>query len=198
MSDQPIRLHLADDPPLERADAVRNREAVLAAALRLVNHCGVDAVSMDAVAAEAGVGKGTLFRRFGSRQGLMAAVLNQSETEWQASVLSGPPPLGPGAPHMERLLAFGRSRLHLNLTHAALIRAAGQSGSRSYAAVSFAAMHVRHLLGELDVRGDIALLATSLLAPLEVPILEQQVHRENISPERIERAWTDLVRRVVG
>ena len=36
-------------------------------------------------------------------------------------------------------------------------------------------MHTRHLMGELGVRGDIALLATALLAPLEVPILEQQV-----------------------
>jgi AcrR family transcriptional regulator len=192
----PISLHLADDPPPERADAARNRHAVLAAALRLVDHCGVDAVSMDAVATEAGVGKGTLFRRFGSRQGLMAAVLNESETQWQAAVLSGPPPLGPGAPPMGRLLEFGHSRLHLNLTHAALIRAAGRAGARSYAAVSFSAMHVRYLLGELGVRGDIALLATSLLAPLEVPILEQQVNQEGISLARIEAAWDDLVRRV--
>ena len=193
----PVELHLADDPPPERADAVRNRHAVLAAALRLVDHCGVDSVSMDAVAAEAGVGKGTLFRRFGSRQGLMAAVLNQSETQWQAAVLSGPPPLGPGAPSRERLLEFGHSRLHLNLTHGALIRAAGQAGSRSYAAVSFSALHVRYLLGELGVRGDVPLLATSLLAPLEVPILEQQVHREHISLDRIQAGWDDLVARVV-
>ena len=51
---------------------------------------------MDAVAAAAGVGKGTVFRRFESREGLMAALLNHSETEWQAAVISGPPPLGPG------------------------------------------------------------------------------------------------------
>ncbi|HXH77783.1 helix-turn-helix domain-containing protein [Nocardioides sp.] len=193
----PLSLHLADDPPPERADAARNRHAVLAAALRLVDHCGVDAVSMDAVAAEAGVGKGTLFRRFGSRQGLMAAVLNQSETQWQAAVLSGPAPLGPGAPARDRLIEFGHTRLRLNLTHGALIRAADRAGSRSYAAASFSAMHVRYLLGELGVRGDIALLATSLLAPLEVPILEQQVHQEHISLDRIEAAWDDLVGRVI-
>lgn len=193
----PLSLRLADDPPPERADAARNRHAVLTAALRLVDHCGVDAVSMDAVATEAGVGKGTLFRRFGNRQGLMAAVLNQSETQWQEAVLSGPAPLGPGAPARDRLLAFGHSRLHLNLTHGALIRAAGRAGSRSYAAVSFSAMHVRYLLGELGVRGDIALLATSLLAPLEVPLLEQQVHQEHVSTGRIQAAWDDLVGRVI-
>lgn len=191
-------LPLADEPAPERADAARNREAILAAALRLVEARGVGCLTMDAVAAEAGVGKGTLFRRFESREGLMAAVLNESETAWQASVISGPPPLGPGAPPMERLLAFGRSRLRTNLTHADLIAAAGRPGTRSAAAVSFANMHVRYLLGELGVRGDLLMLATALLAPLEMVVLEQQVTREQLPLERIEAGWDDLVRRVVG
>ena len=190
-------LPLADQPAHERADAARNREAILAAALRLVDRLGVEAVSMEAVAVEAGVGKGTVFRRFETREGLMAAVLNTSETDWQAAVLSGPPPLGPGAAPLERLLAFGHSRLRLNLTHGALIRAAGQSGARSYAAVSFASMHVRYLLGQLGVGGDLPVLATALLAPLEVVVLEQQVTLEHMSIERIERGWDDVVRRVV-
>lgn len=57
-------------PPRERADAARNRAKVLAAATKLFAEEGVEAVSMDAVAAEAGVGKGTLFRRFGDKAGL--------------------------------------------------------------------------------------------------------------------------------
>ena len=101
----------------ERRDAARNREALLVAAQGLVEHYGVDAVTMDAVAAAAGVGKGTVFRRFESREGLMAALLDHSETAWQASVMSGPPPLGPGAEPWERLMAFGRSRLDTTLTH---------------------------------------------------------------------------------
>jgi AcrR family transcriptional regulator len=153
---------------------------------------------MDTVASEAGVGKGTLFRRFESREGLMAAVLNTSETRFQASVIGGPPPLGPGAPPMERLLAFGRARLRTNLTHARLIEAAGRAGSRSVAALSFANMHVRFLLRELGVEGDLPLLATALLAPLEVVVLQQQVDQEQIPVERIEAGWDDLVRRVVG
>lgn len=194
----PIELPRADEPPRERADAARNREALLAAAERLIGRCGIDGVTMEAVAAEAGVGKGTVFRRFDSREGLMAAVLDRSETAWQHAVISGPPPLGPGAPPMERLLAFGHSRLRLNLEHGRLIRAAGRSGARSYAAVSFAAMHVRHLLGALGVAGDLSLLATALLAPLEVPILEQQTDREHMEVARIEAGWDDLVRRVVS
>lgn len=192
-----IDLPLADEPPRERADAARNREALLAAAERLIDRCGIDAVTMDGVATEARVGKGTVFRRFASREGLMAAVLNRSETAWQQAVLSGAPPLGPGAPPLERMLAFGHSRLRLNVEHARLIQAAGRAGAPSYAAVSFASMHVRYLLGELGVRGDLSLLATALLAPLEVPILEQQTDREHMALDRIEAGWDDLVRRVV-
>jgi AcrR family transcriptional regulator len=189
---------MADSAPLERADAARNREILMAAASRLVDQCGVDSVTMDAVAEEAGVGKGTVFRRFESRAGLMAALLDHTETAWQAGVISGPPPLGPGAEPLDRLLAFGRSRIDLHLRHSDLIRAAGASGSRPYAAYSFAAMHVRYLLGELGVHGDIPLLATALLAPLELVILDQLVEKEDVSLERIHTAWADLVRRVVA
>lgn len=193
---EPHLLPLLGAPPVERRDAARNRELLLGAAQELVERCGPGAVTMDAVAAAAGVGKGTVFRRFDSREGLMAALLDHSETEWQAQVMSGPPPLGPGAEPWERLLAFGRSRLETTLVHAELIRAAGRAGTRSYAAWSFAAMHVRYLLGELGVTGDLPMLAVALLAPLEVPILEQQVDIEGFPVDRVLDGWVDLARRL--
>ena len=198
MSAVPIELPRADQQPLERSDAARNREALLAAAQRLSDHCGVEAVTMDAVAHEAGVGKGTVFRRFESREGLMAAVLNRSETEWQSSVIGGPAPLGPHDDPMARLLAFGHSRVRLNLMHGELIRAAGHPGARSLAVESFVAMHVRYLLTELHVTGDLPLLATALMAPLEAPILEQQVRVEGLDVDRVFHGWADLARRVVS
>lgn len=183
----------------ERSDAARNREALLVAAQRLVDTCGVEAVTMDAVAASAGVGKGTVFRRFRSRAGLMAALLDQFEADWQAQVIGGPPPLGPGAPPRERLLAFGRSRLDQNLRGAALIRAALDGAlTRNYAVYSFAATHLRYLLGQLEVAGDIALLATDLMAPLEVVILQQQMEIEGMNVERIAAGWEDLAERVIS
>jgi AcrR family transcriptional regulator len=196
MTERPL-LPLLDDRPRERSDAARNRAALLRAAQEIAETCGYDAVTMDAVAAQAGVGKGTVFRRFESREGLMGALLDASESEWQASVMSGPPPLGPGAPPMDRLLAFGRSRLDIVLQHADLIRNAGFGGAtRSFAAYSFAATHVRYLLGELGVHGDIALLAVALLAPLELPILDQQVRLEHVDVERIHAGWADLAYRI--
>ena len=195
MTDRPL-LPILGQELRERSDAARNREALLEAAARLVDQCGVDAVTMDAVAQEAGVGKGTVFRRFRSRAGLMAALLDQLEADWQGQVLGGPPPLGPGAPPRERLLAFGRSRLEQNLQSAALIRAASNAPVRNYAAYSFTATHVRYLLDELEVAGDIALLAVALLAPLEIAILEQQTEIEGMSVDRIVAGWEDLVDRI--
>lgn len=198
MSERPL-LPILGQEMRERSDAARNREALLDAAQRLVDHCGVDGVTMDAVAEAAGVGKGTVFRRFGSRSGLMAALLDQFEADWQASVISGPPPLGPGAPPRERLLAFGRSRLEQNLRGAALFRAAASAApARNYAVYSFAATHLRYLLDELDVAGDIALLATALMAPLEVPILEQQIEVEGMDVDRIATGWEDLADRIIA
>jgi AcrR family transcriptional regulator len=72
----------------ERRDAIRNRQAVLAAAYRLICDNGVDHVSMQDIAAEAGVGKGTPFRHFGDRQGLIAALFDQLTEDWQPGALT--------------------------------------------------------------------------------------------------------------
>ncbi|MFD0075479.1 TetR/AcrR family transcriptional regulator [Streptomyces sp. NPDC127166] len=120
-SAMPLEL-LRTPPPKERADAARNRVAVLEAAARLFAEQGVEAVSMDQVAAAAGVGKGTLFRRFGDKSGLAAALLDARERVLQEAILHGPPPLGPGAPDEERLAAFLDAYFDYLLEHLALVR----------------------------------------------------------------------------
>lgn len=122
-SGSPVPLELLrTPPPKERADAARNRAAVLEAAARLFAEQGVETVSMDQVAAAAGVGKGTLFRRFGDKSGLATALLDARERVLQEAVLSGPPPLGPGAPADERLAAFLDAYFDFLLEHLALVR----------------------------------------------------------------------------
>ncbi|MDQ3629023.1 MAG: TetR/AcrR family transcriptional regulator [Actinomycetota bacterium] len=90
----------------ERADAARNRLRVLAAAERLFAQRGVPGVTMDDVAAAAGVGKGTVYRRFVDKGGLAVALLDDRERDLQQQILTGPPPLGPGADPAGRLAAF--------------------------------------------------------------------------------------------
>ena len=108
---------LGQEPHRERADAAANRQKVLTAAARLIRERGVDAVTMDDIAAAAGVGKGTLFRRFTDKSGLAAALIDDRERRLQARLLSGPPPLGPGAPPRVRLDAFVRAYVqHLRTT----------------------------------------------------------------------------------
>jgi AcrR family transcriptional regulator len=108
--------------PKERSDALRNRTAVLEAARKLFAEQGVEAVSMDQIAGAAGVGKGTLFRRFGNKSGLAAALLDSQARILQETILHGPPPLGPGAPADERLAAFVGAYLDYLLQHLDLVR----------------------------------------------------------------------------
>ncbi|BCJ31182.1 TetR/AcrR family transcriptional regulator [Actinocatenispora sera] len=90
----------------ERADAARNRAAILRATEELLAREDAEHVSVDAVAAAAGVGKGTVFRRFGSRAGLLRALVDERMDDLSRRIRTGPPPLGPGAPAVERLTAF--------------------------------------------------------------------------------------------
>jgi AcrR family transcriptional regulator len=62
-------------PPVLRADAARNRRRLLEAAARVFAERGLDA-GVDEIAREAGVGIGTLYRRFPTKDDLIAAVLD--------------------------------------------------------------------------------------------------------------------------
>ena len=53
---------------------------------------------MQDVACAAGVGMGTMYRRFGDRAGLTFALLSERHRAFQEQLLRGAPPLGPGAP----------------------------------------------------------------------------------------------------
>jgi AcrR family transcriptional regulator len=64
----------APEPGPLRADARRNRESLLAAALATVTERGADDISLEEVARRAGVGIGTLYRHFPGRQALLEAV----------------------------------------------------------------------------------------------------------------------------
>lgn len=108
--------------PKERADAARNRRAILDATAALLAEHGAEAVTMERVAAAAGVGKGTVFHRFGNRAGLLHEMVAESALTLMTAVTEGPPPLGPGAPAADRLVAFFEAMARLVIDHLELMK----------------------------------------------------------------------------
>ncbi|MFC5821405.1 TetR/AcrR family transcriptional regulator [Nonomuraea harbinensis] len=157
---------LLKPPPKERADAARNRAAVLEAAARLFAEHGVEAVSMDQVAAAAGVGKGTLFRRFGDKSGLAAALLDARERVLQEAILHGPPPLGPGAAAGERLAAFVDAYFDYLLEHLDLIRMSETAAPGARYRIGAYRFWHRHVAILLDGTPDPDYTAHAVLAAL--------------------------------
>jgi polyketide synthase 12 len=188
-------------PREERADAARNRAHLIEVARRMVAEVGIENVTMDALAEQAGLGKGTVFRRFGSRAGIFLALLDEEEVEFQRRVLSGPPPLGPGASPVDRLVAFGRARMEFLLERTALARAALDPAQPAPIGRSPSLFHVQTLLRAAcpDTSANGA-LALQLTAALEGPIL-LYIHAPGRAgsgsmPDHLADSWKTLVERV--
>jgi AcrR family transcriptional regulator len=185
-----------------RADAARNRAHLLATARRMLAEQGPDRLTMDALAERAGLGKGTVFRRFGTRAGIFAALLDDDEEAFQLQVLTGPPPLGPGAAPLERLIAYGRARTGFLIDHSDIARASldGHQPIPAGAESPLSRVHIRVLLGQMDLDGaDLDMLALQLTAALDGPLLLYLSASDLSSApqaERIAQSWQDLVQRV--
>ena len=87
-----------------RADAQRNRDVLLAAARAVFARLGTD-VPLEVVAQEAGIGRGTLYRHFPSREHMLAAIMrdNAAVLEGKARELAEAPGLPDGLPDWLRL-----------------------------------------------------------------------------------------------
>lgn len=195
----PHALPISDEAPQERGDAARNRTLLLEAARRLITERGADAVTTDDIAAAAGVGKGTLFRRFGSRAGLMIVLLDEDEKVQQQGFLFGPPPLGPGAPPLERLIAYGRARLKFVKAHQALLSDANRDPQMRFNAP--ATLHHRHvtvLLEDASTTGDLDAQAAALLALLDADYVHHQLTEGGRTLKSLGEAWETLARKLCG
>ena len=201
--DQPV---IWGAPPAERADAARNRLHLLTTARNMLAEQGPDRLTMDALARRAGLGKGTVFRRFGTRAGIFQALLDDDERAFQQQVLAGPPPLGPGAAPLERLIAYGRARAGFLLGRREIARAA-LDGSQPIPAgrrTPMSQVHIRMLLGQLSPRPgglDLDMLTIQLAAALDGPVLlylssDELTDAVDSHERRIGQAWQDLVERV--
>jgi AcrR family transcriptional regulator len=194
-----VGLPVTDPAPTERGDAARNRVLLLAAARRLIDEHGADTVTMDDVAAAAGVGKGTLFRRFGSRAGLMMVLLDEDEKAEQQAFMFGPPPLGPGAPPLVRLLAYGRERLRFTWDHRMLLSDANSDPQMRFnAPATLHRTHLRMLLEEAGTAGDLDAQTDALMALLDADYVTHQVNDLGRSLQLQGDAWESLARKLCG
>jgi AcrR family transcriptional regulator len=192
-------LPVTDPVPTERGDAARNRGLLLDAARRLVAERGADAVTMDDIATAAGVGKGTLFRRFGSRSGLMIVLLDEDEKVEQQAFMFGPPPLGPEAPPLERLIAYGRERLRFVWDHLALLSEVGHDpATRFNAPATLHRTHVKMLLETAGTTGDLDAQADALIALFDADYVAHQVVDLDRDLQRQADAWEGLARKLVA
>ncbi|MFF4320673.1 TetR/AcrR family transcriptional regulator [Streptomyces sp. NPDC001568] len=183
--------------PGRRADAVRNRAQILAAAEQLFTEREPRSVTMDQIAKAAGVGRATLYRRFPDPAAIAATLLDEDERILQERLAYGPPPLGPGAPPDQRLAAFYAAAVehlerHLPLTLGIL------PGPGRFAAATYGQWraHVRGLLGAAGA-ADPEVSVDVLLSPLAPEVYQFQRHTLGFPPERIAETLGRLARGVL-
>ncbi|REH18414.1 transcriptional regulator, TetR family [Streptomyces sp. 2114.2] len=192
-------------PRSERADAVRNRKRLLQTAREMIAEHGTQKVTMDALAERAGLGKGTVFRRFGTRAGIFQALLDEDEQAFQEQVLSGPAPLGPGAGPAERLIAYGRARIAFLLDHHAIARAClDRTQPIPVGGATMTRPHIRMLLGQTRPAPPyLDTLAVQLTAALEGPLLlylsmdEAAAAPAPDTGNPLAESWQNLIERIL-
>lgn len=174
---------------------------VLAAADALFADAGSPrTVTMDAIAAAAGVGKGTLFRAFGSRDGLLDALWAAKLAVLREAVEGGEPPLGPGAPSRDRAVAFLDALLTFKLENRHLLRAR-EVAPRLLQSEHYKWMHglLRDLIEEAAPGATVdeaSYAAHVLLAALHIDLVEELL-ASGFSIQAIRRAQAAHARAVI-
>jgi AcrR family transcriptional regulator len=181
----------------ERADAAANRRLILETAEQLFAREGVAAVTMAEIAAEAGVGKGTLYRRFDNKAELALALMDSQTSAFQDEVLAQLRAFGEeGMPFMTRLDYFLDALVLFTDRHLPLLSVVQSTGlldedreqSRPY---HWQYQTVSGLLGRAIAAGelaetiDVAYTADALLAPLRADIFRFQRQARDFNLERI-------------
>ncbi len=210
LSDSPSsgRLPIVDQeaPPPERRDAAENRLRILAAVKKLLQQRPMAEICMDEVAREAGVGKGTLYRRFEDRSALCRALLHQEATLLQNFVLGGMG-LGLGAPWLTRLDHLLRALFDFAHQHAPLLSEAQKfergPGRYDHPAHRWQRDSIVAYLERAIVAGELepldpAVTADFLLAALDPDLLlwhAQQGRGREALADAYQNLWRRLVKR---
>lgn len=193
--------------PTERKDAAANRLLIMETARNLFATQGVAAVTMADIAKEAGVGKGTLYRRFGHKGELCLALLDKQLQAFQDNTLA----------HLREMTARNETYLvQLDYFLDALVRFITANlplmceidsapGSIENLVQDVNQPHywqeltVRGLLaravmqGEITAVVDIEYLASALMATLNARVLRLQLEGQGFTVERISNGLRQLV-----
>lgn len=189
----------------ERSDAAANRTLILSTAARLFAEHGVCNVHMADIAEAAGVGKGTLYRRFANKAELCMALLDTQMREFQDAMLGRMRvQAAEHVPYLEQLAQFLDSYVELMEVHALLlveVQRRGLVDEKDNFTQPHLWLHttISALLrgairaGELPEHLDIAYLADALLAPLRADVFTFQRDGRGFSLERISAGVRSLL-----
>lgn len=181
----------------ERRDAAENRRRILDAARDLFAARGVDTVSMNQIAQAAGIGPGTLYRRYAHKGDLCAALLAESAARFHADtaplLAPGDAPLAALADLLARVAAYNEANGPLlgGMADAAW----GARRAVVYDGPVYRWLH--HLVATLLDRAvaaaecpplDVPWQADALLAPLAIDLYLFQRRARGFTPERIAAA----------
>ena len=157
-------------------------------------------VTMEAIAAAAGVGKGTLFRAFGSRDGLLDTLWAAKISALRERVENGAPPFEMGSAPQDQLIAFLDEILTFKLENRHLIRA------RELSTGLLQSSHYRWMHGKAqalieDATGEhmaaqALYTAYALLAALHIDLIEEML-ANGLSLQELRLAQAARARAVV-
>jgi AcrR family transcriptional regulator len=172
----------------ERADAIRNRAAVLDAAESLFRQGDPGRVTLARIAETAGVGKATVLRRFGDLNGLVEAVIAPKVAALRETIRTGNPPLGPGGAPGERLHAYVDALLDFVLDNRTLIRALEDRRPHAYYANPASQFWITELTERLhaaDPAADAGYLAHAVFTAMRADVIDYLRVEQHMSTDRI-------------
>ena len=199
---------LATRQRAERADAVANRHLILATAQQLFTEHGIANVCMTTIAEAAGVGKGTLYRRFANKGELCLALMDDDMRAFQNEILQMLKETY-HQPALSRLDLFLKKLVYFMDFHAPLLREVQRHGglqsvsdtpqiSSPHMWLPWLRTTVGVLLRQAEQNGetrdlDIPYLVDAILAPLSANLFMYQREILGLDLERISRGIRRLV-----
>lgn len=189
----------------ERRDAAENRQLILATATRLFKKHGVESICMSEIAKAAGVGKGTLYRRFSSKGELCLALLDSELRQFQNQVIQTfREQTQKGASTRERLHWFIEQTVAFTLKHLPLMVEISQAGSENVVQDInqphfWMEMTVKgHLqkmqeMGEILADTDLNYITSALLTPLDARIMKFHIEQRGYTQAQISQGIQALI-----